>query len=70
MCRQCIILGALFNAGAFGDDIFPCETLARFDICLKANSPRNLFDQPAKIHLSETIATYAQVCAFNVTVWV
>jgi hypothetical protein len=61
MCRQCIILGALFNAGASGNDIFPCETLARFDICLDERAQRELMDRRAAGHLEDTIAMYSEV---------
>ena len=60
MCRQCIILGALINAGTSGDDIFPCETLARFDITLKSRDT-SLVDTNACEYLKDTLNHFSQV---------
>mmetsp|Transcript_15737 Transcript_15737/g.26265 ORF Transcript_15737/g.26265 Transcript_15737/m.26265 type:complete len:826 (+) Transcript_15737:104-2581(+) len=54
MCKQCLILGALINVGSSDGDVYPCETLAQFDMCYNLTDA-DLIDEDAFIYLNDTL---------------
>ena len=60
MSRKSIIFGALVNAGA-GDDIFPCDSLSKYDMILDKVQENSLLDKKAADYLEETLSLYSEV---------
>ena len=58
MCKQCIFLGALFNASEM--DRFQCHTLSKYDFRISRGS-QNLIDKRAAEYLALTIEEFQQV---------
>jgi len=53
MCKQCVIFGALLNAG---ERKFATDTLARYDFAIAKSSAH--IDKHAKIFLADTLAAF------------
>jgi hypothetical protein len=58
-----MLLGALINVGSCADDVFPCETLAQFDMSFSGKSiqEKDLIDRDAAVYLKDTLANFHRV---------
>jgi hypothetical protein len=59
MCKDCMLLGALFNASEL--DCFPCYTLSQYDYKLSMDSAHGIVDTNAGQYLKDTLAIYQRV---------
>jgi len=61
MCKNCLILGALINAGSSQEkgDVFPSQTLAQFDMIYTEQD--SLIDRQAEAYLAETLTNFRKI---------
>jgi hypothetical protein len=58
-------VGALINAGSTDGDVYPCETLAQFDMTwTPTREHAYLVDEDAKKYLGETLENFRNVSSY------
>ncbi len=61
MCRNCIELGAVINAGRAKKEHFACETLGACDLTVSLSYLESIRDEVATNYLTETLSEFKKV---------
>ena len=59
MCRQCILVGALFNAGKELKDCLKMENFGRHDFFVNEDIDQDFFDPEANAYLATTLKEFS-----------
>ena len=60
LCLVCVSVGALINVGSSSDDVYPCESLAQFDMSWTEHDI-DLVDNDAAEYLKDTLSNFRRV---------